>query len=219
MTGYFIPNISDLPSIWRWDKVDPSLRFSYRFTHVLITYWSTEKLNSFRLKLGDISTIHFYLHKPCVQQETARLWRLLLFPKWQSWCSLAQLSVTHRNRTTALTRSRMFYPGNAFHIHLLYSLCGQGVSCGRVQLHRRRAGGAPLIIALTLWTWGTRTHSDKGFLFYRLFPNTVTEFRLLQNVLFSPICKSSYRKSVCRIQPWLLCCELALFDQLSDTCT
>lgn len=44
----------------------------------LITYWSTEKLNSFRIKLGDIGMNHFYLHTPCVQQETARLWCLLL---------------------------------------------------------------------------------------------------------------------------------------------
>lgn len=44
---------------------------------------------------------------------------------------------------------------------------------------------AHLIISLTLWKRGTQTQSDKGC-FYRLFPNTVTEFRLLQNVLFFP---------------------------------
>lgn len=37
------------------------------------------KLNSFRIKkLVDTGTNHFYLQKPCVQQETAWLWCLLL---------------------------------------------------------------------------------------------------------------------------------------------
>lgn len=171
------------------------------------------KFNSFRIKLGDMGTNHFYLQKPCVQQETARLWCLLLCFR-SGKAGAAQLSMTHCNTEPRLWPD----PGHAFTSTCYTHFAGRDFP-GRVQLHRRRAGGARLIISLTLWTWGTRTHSDKGRLFYRLFPNTVTEFRLLQNVLFSPICKSSYRKSVCRIQPWLLCCELALFDQLSDTCT
>lgn len=173
------------------------------------------KLNSFRIKLGDVSTNHFYLQKPCVQQETARLWRLLLCFRsgkaGAAWLSSAWHTVTQNQGSNQIQVMHFTSP---CYTHFV----GRDFP-GRVQLHRRRAGGAPLIISLTLWTWGTQTHSDKGCLYYRLFPNTVTEFHLLQNVLFSPICKSSYRKSVCRIQPWLLCCELALFDQLSDTCT
>lgn len=147
-----------------------------------------------------------------------------LFPNWQDWCNSVQLSspwhtIIKNHRSKQIQNILLHIMLFTFTWYTCFAIDAGRDFHERVRLHRKRADIAHLIISLTLWKWGTQTQTDKGC-FYRLFPNTVTDFCLLQNVLFfSPIYKSNYRKSVCRIQPWLLCCELALFDQLSDTCT
>lgn len=116
------------------------------------------KLNSFRIKLGNISTNHFYLQKPCVQQETAQLWRLLLCFRSGKAGAARLSSVWHTvTQNQGSNQIQVMHFTSPCYTHFV----GRDFP-GRVQLHRRRAGGAPLIISLTLWTEEHKLILTKG---------------------------------------------------------
>lgn len=174
-----------------------------------------------------MSTNPFYLRNPVCSRRHAEYYFCFFFvhelTRPVQFSSVQLSSMRHtiiRNHRSKQSQNILL------HVMLLTFTCYTcfAIDAGRdfhesVQLHRNRADEAHLIISLTLWKRGIQTQSDTGCF------TGCSPILLLNSVcykmsfFFSPIYKSSYRKSVCRIQPWLLCCELALFDQLSDTCT